>query len=205
MKPSSEYCRHTGARAATRGGLRSARAFAVVALVAGAVIAGHAALAQDERAPDARLAALDADTAHKTLTEEPRQRARAAIERSKRFRAAGDETHAKLSDRAASAWLAAAEDIARTADSEAKAEDARRAALDAGAQAERERALLEETMLQNGRLRAELDEAEHQTKPPQTSAAATSASSATPPTGKPKVPAAPPLPGKPRAKDGGAP
>jgi hypothetical protein len=200
MQPRREYCRHT----ATRGGPRRfARAFAAVALVAGAIIAGHAALAQDERAPDVRLAALDADTAHKSLTEEPRQRARLAIERSKRFRAAGDETHAKLSDRAASAWLAAAEDIARTADSEAKAEDSRRAALDAGAQAERERSLLEETMLQNGRLRAELDEAEHQTKPPQTSPAAASATTATPPPKTPKIPTAPST--KPRARDGGAP
>jgi hypothetical protein len=186
------------------------RALTAIALLSGIAlaIAGRAALANDTRAPQPRLAALDADTTHATITAEPRQRARTAIERSKRFRAAGDETHAKQSDRAASAWLDAAEDMVRTVDSEAKAEDARRAALDAGAQAERERALLEETMLQNGRLRAELDEAEHQSKPPQTSSAAASAAPSAAPgaiTAGALVPKAPAVPKPGRAKDGGAP
>jgi hypothetical protein len=136
---------------------------------------GASALASDAEPPEPRLAALDADKAHVDITGDAREKARVALERSKRFRAAGDEVHAKLSDRAAAAWLSAAEDLVRTSDAEAQADTRRRAALDAGAQADRERALVEETMLQNGRLRAELDQLELSAKepPPRTPRATT--------------------------------
>jgi len=145
---------------ASRAKLRGWAYSALVAL-GGAlfvVLVARGAMADDTLAVESRLAALDGDVAHKTITQEARDRARAAVERSKRFRAAGDETHAKLSDRAAITWVAAGEDLTHTADAEARADDVRRSAMDAGAQVERERALLEETMLQNGRLRAELDQ-----------------------------------------------
>ena len=124
------------------------------------------ALASDAEPPETRLATLQADNAHVAITGEARDKARAALERSKRFRAAGDEVHAKLSDRAAAAWLSAAEDLVRTSDEEAASDGKRRAALDAGAQADRERALVEETLLQNGRLRAELLQLERDGKEP---------------------------------------
>jgi hypothetical protein len=174
---------------------------ALASCVAGVAFAlsSGAARASDGQPPETRLGALDADAAHGVITAEARDKARTAIERSKRFRAAGDEVHAKLSDRAAAAWLSAAEDLVKTSDEEAAADDRRRAALDAGAQADRERALVEETMLQNGRLRAELDQLERDAKEP----AIKPASKPDAVDGGARPPRVPPAP---RAKkDGGAP
>ncbi len=166
-----------------------------------AFAASGAAQASDRQPPEVRLGALDTDVAHAVITSEARDKARAAIERSKRFRAAGDEVHAKLSDRAAAAWLAAAEDLVKTSDQEAIADDRRRAALDAGVQADRERALVEETMLQNGRLRAELEQLERESKDPSAKLHALDGGARA--QRAPLAPAAPPAPKA--KKDGGAP
>lgn len=154
---------HSTRKAPLLGAIVLSASIAIVAVFAGS---SGSAQASDGQPPEPRLGALDADAAHRVITAEPRDKARAAIERSKRFRAAGDEVHAKLSDSAAAAWLLAAEDLVKTSDQEAAADDRRRAALDAGAQADRERALVEETMLQNGRLRAELAQLEREGKEP---------------------------------------
>ncbi len=185
------------ARNARTGSWVSALALAIVG--AACAVAADSAHAADAQLPDVRVTALDTDGAHAVITGEARDKARAAIERSKRFRAAGDEVHAKLSDRAAASWLAAAEDLVKTSDQEAAADDRRRAALDAGAQADRVRALVEETMLQNGRLRAELEQLEREAKDPsaRSSKADTTDGGARPP----RVP--PPL-GPKAKKDGGA-
>jgi hypothetical protein len=111
-----------------------------------------------QRSTETILAELERDPAHKDKAQDLIKRARAAAERANRLRAAGDETHARLADAVAHEWAEAAEDLARAADVEAMAVTARLAAADASALAERERALLEEGIAHNGRLRSQLDE-----------------------------------------------
>lgn len=104
------------------------------------------------------------------------RRSRAALDRAGRFRSSGDEPHARLADRVAWKWAEAARDVARAATIEESAAMARRSAVDAGIVADRERALLEEAIAQSGRLRAQLDAVERDTReqPARTSSAASS-------------------------------
>src|SRR5215467_12093053 len=135
------------------------------ALAVAALAAVPYALAQggdDRAATQAILAQLDRDSAHKTLLADPLRRAHDALERATRMRNAGDEAHARIADGLARQWAEAARDLVRAADAENHASDARRDALDAGAQAERERALLEEALARAGRLRAQIGEAERE-------------------------------------------
>lgn len=103
-------------------------------------------------------------------------RSRAALERGARMRSAGDEAHARLADGVARTWAEAARDVARAAVVEESAAAARRGATDAGAIADRERALLEEAIAQSGRLRAQMESADRNGKeqPARTSTAASS-------------------------------
>jgi hypothetical protein len=78
------------------------------------------------------------------------------------MRQAGDETRALATEGLARRWVELARDLARTADAEAQAGLLRSAANDAGAHVERERALLEETIARTGRLKAEIETAEHE-------------------------------------------
>jgi hypothetical protein len=80
------------------------------------------------------------------------------------MRSAGDESHARIADSVARTWAEAARDVVRAVEVEERAAVARRAATDAGAQAERERALLEEAIAQSGRVRAQLDALERESK-----------------------------------------
>jgi hypothetical protein len=143
-----------------------------VVLTLGAALVGSAGLAlagpEDRSVAVSILTKLDADAAHKSLTVDASTRARAALERATRMRAAGDEPHARLADGLAREWAELARDLVATADLEKKAADARRGATDAGAHAERERALLEEGIAQNGRLRAQLEAAEREHEPEKT-------------------------------------
>jgi hypothetical protein len=84
-------------------------------------------------------------------------RARAALARADTLRAAGDSSRARLADGLARDWAETARDANAAAEAEARAEAARRNALDAGATLERERALLEENVARVGRLRAQLE------------------------------------------------
>jgi len=129
-------------------------------------LAGIAATAtgDDRTSAVAILDVLEHDAAHKTVTAEPVALARAALERATRMRTAGDEKHARLSDGLALEWALTARDLARAGDVEQQARSARVDALDAGARAERERALLEEGIARTGRLRAELEAAEREQK-----------------------------------------
>jgi len=122
-------------------------------------------------------------------------RSRAALDRGARLRASGDEAHAKLADAVARTWAEAARDVARAAVVEESAATARRAATDAGVIADRDRALLEEAIAQSGRVRAQLESAERDTKeqPARTSTAAASADAGVR------------SPSKAPSKDGGAP
>jgi hypothetical protein len=124
----------------------------------GAVAAVTVAWGQDRATTASTLDALDHDTVHKEAIAANVKRAKDAVERATRLRAAGDEAHARLADGLAAEEAAGAEDLARTIDAEKAANDARRAATDAGVVGDRERALLEEGIARNGRLKAELDE-----------------------------------------------
>jgi hypothetical protein len=167
--------------------MKRALAF-TVALVLGVASLALAAGGDDTRATEAILSGLEADPAHKAVTQDLVKRSRAALERATRMRAAGDESHARLSDGVARAWADAAQDLARAADAEAKASAARLAAIDAGAVSERERALLEEGIAHNGRLRSQLEQVDRE-KNEQPSRTSTVADAGAPQA--PKKPAAP--------------
>jgi hypothetical protein len=150
-----------------------------ISCLASALLAGLALQARgDERAAtEALLQEAEREPGRKIATAEVVAHAREALERATRFRSAGDETHAKLADGLARELAETARDLAKTVDAEKQAEAARRNAIDAGAHSERERALLEEGISRNGRLRAELDEAERTRKeaPMKTNAAGAAA------------------------------
>jgi hypothetical protein len=181
----------------------------VCAVTAAAAFQASQARGDDRAATESMLQEAERDPARKAATADVVKRAREALERATRLRSAGDETHAKLADGLAKELAETARDLGRTVDAERQAAEARRAALDAGAQAERDRALLEEGIAQNGRLRAELAQAEHAGKeaPPKTNAAG-AAAAADAGSGGSAAPAAPakggtkPTP-KPESADGG--
>ena len=137
-----------------------------VSCLASALMAGIALNARgDDRATtEALLQDAARDPGRKVATAGVVAQAREALERATRFRSAGDETHAKLADGLARELAETARDLGKTVDAERQAEAARHDAIDAGAHSERERALLEEGISRNGRLRAELDEAERSRK-----------------------------------------
>jgi hypothetical protein len=156
-------------------------------------------------APDDRSATEDAlreveRSPKKDVAAEMTARSRAALERAAKLRASGDEPHARLAEGLAKTWAEAARDILRAVDVEEKAQAARRAATDAGIVAERERALLEEGIAQSGRLKAQLETTERESKeqPARTSAAANDVTDGG--AARPKAPKAPP----PAVRDGGA-
>jgi hypothetical protein len=144
--------------------MKPVRRWVVAATIAG-VFSGAAfgigiggiAFADDRGTATALLNELANDSAHKDATAAIVQRGRDALERATRMRAAGDEAHAQLADGLAREEAEAGHDLVRALDAERMADDARRAATDAGTVGERERALLEEAIARNGRLRAEID------------------------------------------------
>jgi hypothetical protein len=141
-----------------------------------AVTAAVAMAAPGDRAEAERLVAqLERDPAHKELSQDAVRQAREYLDRGQKLRQRGDDAHASIADGVAREWAELGRDLVRAADVEQKASAARRAADDAGAQLERERALLEEGIAQNGRLRAQLEAAEREKKqePEKTSRTAT--------------------------------
>jgi hypothetical protein len=91
------------------------------------------------------------------VTAEALRRAAEATEQATRFRAAGDESHAKAADGLAREWSETARDLALAAAAEKLAEERKRQSMKAQAQLERTRALVEEGIARLGRLRAELE------------------------------------------------
>jgi hypothetical protein len=187
---------------------RWAMAFATAAL-AGVGLAGLAtgiARGDDRTSAAAILDALDHDEAHKAATASVVQQGRDALERATRMRASGDEAHAQLADGLARELAETGRDLVRALDAERTADDARRQATDAGVVGERERALLEEGIARNGRLKAEIsDLGKPQGKEPPTSKLATADAGAA--AVKPVRPDKPGTPGKadkPAAGGGGA-
>jgi hypothetical protein len=176
-----------------------AAAILLVAMLAPVI----ASATEDDRTATERMATeLDHDAAHKTLTADAVAHARKALERALRMRQAGDETRARETEGLARRWVELARDLVRTADAEAQAGLIRSAATDAGAHAERERALLEETIARTGRLQAEIEAAEREENAaPQRTSGVAKNSDATRATdgGAPKMGKAP----KPTTADGG--
>lgn len=130
----------------------------IVWLVALAGVAAEPWAWADDRADAvALLAQLDQDVAHKGVTADAVGKAKDALERAQRMRAAGDEAHAKAADGLALEWAQAGRDLAKAVDAEQSAAGLRRKAVDAQAQLERSRALVEEALASVGRLQAELD------------------------------------------------
>jgi hypothetical protein len=187
--------------------IRSLRRLALSALVFAIVIAIAAiAFAQpdDRGSAEAILKELEASP-KKEIAQEMIGRAKTALDRAARMRSAGDESHARIADGVAKTWAEAARDTVRAVEVEERAANARRAATDAGVQAERERALLEEAIAQAGRVRAQLEglQREGKEQPAKTSLQGADGGPSSPPK---KPGAAPPSsaspPGAPR--DGGA-
>jgi hypothetical protein len=138
---------------------------AVIVLLSLSLAGGSFALAASgdaQRQTEQLLADAEQGELRKAITQDLVKRSRAASERAARMRSAGDESHARLADEVAREWAEGARDLARAAEAEARATSARQAAMDAGAQAERERALLEEGIAHNGRLRAEIDQVDRE-------------------------------------------
>lgn len=144
--------------------LTAALAMGVVAAAAGT---------DDRTATEAVLREVEASP-KKDVAAEMTARSRGALDRAAKLRSSGDEAHARLADGLAKTWAEAARDVVRAVDIEEKAQASRRAATDAGVLAERERALLEEGIAQSGRVRAQLETVERESKeqPARTSAAA---------------------------------
>ena len=178
------------------------RLVALAALVAALTVGAFAVAAPDDRTATEEALREVERSAKKDVAAEMTTRSRAALERAAKLRASGDEPHARLAEGLARTWAEAARDVLRAVDIEEKAEGARRSATDAGIVAERERALLEEGIAQSGRLRAQLDSMERESKeqPARTSAAANAdvADAGAP---RPKATKAPPPPA---TRDGGA-
>src|SRR4051794_1587698 len=111
------------------------RRFLVPALTAATVLAALAvgpvrdvAAATDDRgATEAVLREVGASS-KKDVAAEMVARARGALERAAKLRAAGDEAHARVADGLAKTWADAARDILRAIDNEEKAVALRRAA-----------------------------------------------------------------------------
>lgn len=107
-------------------------------------------------------AAKDADTAK--VVAEPIKSAKRALERAHGARTAGDEAHARMLDGLALEWAEAARELDRAAAAERVATATSQKANDVRTQAERARALLEETQARRGRAAAELQKAEADAK-----------------------------------------
>jgi len=119
----------------------------------------------DERSSAlAVLGLLEKDTVHAALIANELKQARDALERATRMHDANDEKHAHLAEGLAAEWAQVAGDLVRAAEAEKVATELRLAANDAGARADRERALLEEGIARQGRLRAEIDTLERAPK-----------------------------------------
>ncbi len=177
------------------------RLVALAALAAGLAVGALAAAAPDERTATEDALREVERSPKKDVAAEMTTRSRAALERAAKLRSSGDEAHARLAEGLAKSWAEGARDVLHAVDIEEKAQAARRGATDAGIVAERERALLEEGIARSGRLRAQLESTERDSReqPARTSAAANVdlADGGAP---RPKVPKAPPPP----ARDGGA-
>jgi hypothetical protein len=147
------------------GRLRMAVVLAAVATALGWAGVASAQSADEHAAATTIVAELEHDTAHAAVTTQAVTNAKAALERATRLRSAGDETHAKAADGLALEWAQSGRDLAKAADAEATATELRHKAVEAQAQLERTRTLVEEGITRIGRLQAQLADAEKTAKP----------------------------------------
>lgn len=127
------------------------------ALALGLFASGMVLASGDDRsAAEATLTAVEASSATRDVTAEPVKRAREALERGRRMRAAGDEKHAKLADGLALEWARVAQDLQKTVLAERRARELAAKSADAGAEVDRARTELEQRLAENGRLAGEV-------------------------------------------------
>jgi hypothetical protein len=129
----------------------------LAASVSVALILSAVARGDDRSQAEVILAEVKRDSAHASLTADAVSKAQVALERATRMRDANDEARARLAEGLGLRWAEVARDLARAADVERATNEARRAADDAGARAERERARLEDAIARQGRLHAEIE------------------------------------------------
>jgi len=152
---------HMSAAADRRRRAAVACACACVACALGAAISTVSAAQApgDDRAAAEALVGPVEQATPAPVTAEAIARAREALEQATRFRAAGDEAHAKAADGLAREWAETARDLALAGAAEKQANDKKRQAMEAQAQLERTRALVEDGIARLGRIRAELNAA----------------------------------------------
>ena len=138
-------------------------AAACLCLCLGLAVAGMAlgetsarAEGDDRSAAEALVKPLE-QAASSPITAEALAGAKGALEQATRLRAAGDEAHAKAADGLAREWAETARDLSLAAAAERLADDRKRQSMQAQAQLERTRALVEEGIARLGRIRAELE------------------------------------------------
>ncbi len=115
-----------------------------------------AASPNDRATTEAALAELEKDPTTKDTTADAVKKSRDALERATRMRAAGDDSHARLAEGIAHDWAEVGKELARACQVEKKAAETHLAAQDASAQTDRERAMLEQRVAENGRLVSEI-------------------------------------------------
>jgi hypothetical protein len=144
-----------------------------------------------ETAPDGAakaLGQLEANDGAKRVASEALARARAALQRAERMRAAGDEPHARLNDAVAAAFVDAAVALVAARTAQDASTDVQTKLLAAKARLERERALAEEAMMRKGQLEAQLEQTMQAKSPPPATKAEAAPKA---PPAKPQAPKAP--------------
>jgi hypothetical protein len=136
--------------------LASCAAAVALGVLVGPFIAWAAGPKDDRAAAEAAIATIEASPQAKASTGDQVRKAKDALERARRMRTAGDDAHARLAEAVALEWTRAAQESVRASEAEAKAATAKLGSMDAGAAAERERAMLEQQIAENGRMQAEL-------------------------------------------------
>lgn len=145
-----------------------ARSLVFAVALLGVVAAIPSALGQGANAhamAEAIVREVGRDPAHKSAAATCLAGAEQMLERATRLRAARDEAHAQAADGVALEWAMAARDLARAIDVEAKAVQARHAALETQAQVERAHALVDEGIARVGRLKADIERMQNEGQP----------------------------------------
>jgi hypothetical protein len=158
---------------ASRATLPSLAALTVLATFGGLAVSARPGQADgDDRGVAEALVKPAAPLGPAAVTAEAVEQTSDALERATRFRAAGDESHAMAADGLAREWAETARDLGLAAAAEKMADDRKRQAIQAQAQLQRTKALVEESIARLGRLRAELDALSPEARRPAGAAAA---------------------------------
>jgi hypothetical protein len=140
----------------TMGGRGKAwHAAAALGLLLSVTAAGLAAQG-DRAAAQALIAELGRDSTHRAVVADSLARAEDALERGARMRVAGDEARASEADALARQWAETGRDLLRASETETRANDLRKKALEAEAQVAKTREIVEDLIARTGRLRAQI-------------------------------------------------